>query len=362
MATNYKEVHSKLRNFLDQYKKIAEDPNRTAPTEEDLKEGQSQTTEVNKGDGTKQGPAGKEMAAEVKNNSVGTGNSVEDGKTNTGKSPDDGNKATNTSPATTSTSPDEDIDKMKNVDPSIKKAYAQQYLLENSVMDVIDRYFTNKTASQQQPVKEDLEVKEAADIIRTAEAYKLAHIQGLSKALGISPKLANDILNQVADENPAAVFPPEALSDADAEALLAEAAAADAGAVAPDAVPAGAPAPVPAEDDEENDDEENDEEGDEGGEGAEGEDEAAMTQAIAAELEPVIQQLADEGFSEEEIASAILEEGGVTEEDIVDMAVGELANQGYNEDEAVQIIESLGQLQQGGATPEELAQVLNQTA
>ena len=341
MATNYKEVHSKLRNFLDQYKKIAEDPNRTAPTEEDLKEGQPQTTEVNKGDGTKQGPAGKEMAAEVKNNSVGTGNSVEDGKTNTGKSPDDGNEATNTSPATTSTSPDEDIDKMKNVDPSIKKAYAQQYLLENSVMDVIDRYFTNKTASQQQAVKEDLEVKEAADIIRTAEAYKLAHIQGLSNALGISPKLANDILNQVADENPAAVFPPEALSDADAEALLAEAAAADAGAVDP----------VSAEDGEESAEE-----------GDDGEDEAAMTQAIAAELEPVIQQLADEGFSEEEIASAILEEGGVTEEDIVDMAVGELANQGYTEDEAVQIIESLGQLQQGGATPEELAQVLNQTA
>lgn len=347
MATNYKEVHSKLRNFLDQYKKIAEDPNRTAPTEEDLKEGQPQTTEVNKGDGTKQGPAGKEMAAEVKNNSVGTGNSVEDGKTNTGKSPDDGNEATNTSPATTSTSPDEDIDKMKNVDPSIKKAYAQQYLLENSVMDVIDRYFTNKTASQQQAVKEDLEVKEAADIVRTAEAYKLAHIQGLSEALGISSKLANDILNQVADENPAAVFPSEALSDADAEALLAEAAAADAGAA--DSVPA-------------EDYEENYEEGDEGGEGADGEDDAAMTQAIAAELEPVIQQLADEGFSEEEIASAILEEGGVTEEDIVDMAVGELANQGYNEDEAVQIIESLGQLQQGGATPEELAQVLNQTA
>lgn len=354
MATNYKDVHSKLRNFLDQYKKIAEDPSRTAPTEEELKEGKSQTTEVNKGDGTKQGPAGQEMAAEIKANSVGTGNSVEDGKTNTGKSPDDGNMATNTSPVSTSPSPDADIDQMQNVDPALKKAYAQQYVLENSVMDVIDRYFNSKTASQQQQTKEDLEIKEAADIVRTAEAYKLAHIRGLSKALGISPKLANDILNQVADENPAAVLPPEAMSDADAEAVLAEAAAADAGAAVPEQALAGAGS---AEGEGEGG-----AESDEGGEGGEGEDEGAMTQQIAAELEPVIKQLGEEGFSEEEIASAILEEGGVTEDDIVEMAVGELANQGYTEDEAVQIIESLGQMQQGGATPEELAQVLNQTA
>lgn len=354
MATDYSKVHGRLRDFLDHYgKKVAEDPNRTAPSEEDLKEGKSQTTEVNKGDGTKQGPAGTEMAAEVKANSVaGTGNSVEDGVKNTG-APEyrENAKATETSPVAESPSPEDDLEKMKNIDPAIKKAYAQQFVLENSVMNVIDRYFSDKTASQEQPKSEEgqefseADVKQAADIISTAEAYKRAHIEGLCKSLNITAKVANDILNQVADENPAAILPPEAMTDADAEAIMAEAAAADAAGVEGGApgVEEGAPeGEVPVE---------------EGGET----DDAALTEQIAAELEPVIAQLTEEGFSEEEIASAILEEGGITEEDIVAMATDELVNQGYTPEESTELIQALGELQQQGATPEELAEVLGQS-
>lgn len=315
MATNYKEVHGKLRDFLDQYQKIAEDPERKAVSEEEM------TDNDNVERNPKQGEAGKEMAEEIKNNDVRTGNSVEDGKKNTGNAPapEDEDGHPKDKPKFVETTPEEALSTMKNVDPALKKAYAQQYVLENSVMDVIDRYFTQKTAA----TAEDLETEEAANIIAAAEAYKTAHVKGLSEAYGINPKVANDILNQVADENPGAILPAEALSDEDAEAILAEAAALD-------AEEAGAVAP----------------------------DEAVATEDIAAALEPIVGQMIEEGYSEDEIAAAILEEADITEEDIVEMAISELGNQGYTEEEAGDILEALGQLQEDGASPEELAELL----
>lgn len=348
MATsiNYTRVHENLRNFLDSYKKIAEDPNRGTVTPEDLKEGESATTEVSKGDGTNQGPAGTEMANEVKTNSVTNGTSVENGVKNTGTAEQPVNAANNKAPYTTTESPEDDIDKMKNVDPAIKKAYAQQLVLENSVMDVIDRHFRAKTASTAKatPAQNGFsaqDIKEASEIIRVAEAHKRAHIAGLSRTVGCSAKVASDILNAVADENPAAVLPADAMSDADAEAILAEAAAADAEGAGMEG--ASMEEGIPAED-------------------GEDVDEVARAEEIAAELEPVIEQLASEGFSEEEIASAIMEEGGITEEDVVDMAMDELAKQGFSEGESVELIQALGEMQEQGATPEELAEVLNSTS
>lgn len=348
MATsiNYTRVHENLRNFLDSYKKVAEDPNRGTVTPEDLKEGEPATTEVSKGDGTNQGPAGTEMANEVKTNSVTNGTSVENGVKNTGTAEQPVNAANNKAPSTTTESPEDDIDKMKNVDPAIKKAYAQQLVLENSVMDVIDRHFRAKTASTAKaaPVQNGFsaqDIKEASEIIRVAEAHKRAHIAGLSRTVGCSAKVASDILNAVADENPAAVLPADAMSDADAEAILAEAAAADAEGAGMEG--AGMEEGIPAED-------------------GEDVDEVARAEEIAAELEPVIEQLASEGFSEEEIASAIMEEGGITEEDVVAMAMDELAKQGFSEEESVELIQALGEMQEQGATPEELAEVLNSTS
>ena len=353
-STNYNRVHENLRNFLDSYKKVAEDPNRGTVTPEDLKEGEPATTEVSKGDGTNQGPAGTAMANEVKTNSVTNGTSVENGVKNTGTAEQPVNAANNTSPSTTTESPEDDIDKMKNVDPAIKKAYAQQLVLENSVMDVIDRHFRAKTASTAKAAPaqngfSDRDIKEASEIIRVAEAHKRAHIAGLSRTVGCSAKVASDILNAVADENPAAVLPADAMSDADAEAILAEAAAADAeGAGMEEGAPpieegAGMEEGIPAE-------------------GGEDFDEVARAEEIAAELEPIIEQLASEGFSEEEIASSIMEEGGITEEDVVAMAMDELANQGFSEEESTELIQALGEMQEQGATPDELAEVLNSTS
>lgn len=342
MATDFHRTKSALTDFLATFQKLAEDPNREGVEPDDVKEGKPQTDEKDLGDGTAaQGAAGKETSAEIKANSAPSGTSVEGEHTNAGeasayvKDP----KANNTSPTTTAESPEEDIDKMDSIDPSIKKACAQQLVLESRIMDILDRQFNAmaaKTASAARaPVAKtaaEAEVQEAAAIIAAAQAYKVAHVKGLSEAIGCTAKVANDILNQVADEDPTAVLPEDTLSDADAEAILAEAAAADA------AQAEGAPA--------------------EGAPEITDEDEAALAEQISAELQPVIEEMQAEGYSDQEIVSAILEEGGISEDEVVDLAIGKLEEQGFTPEESAELIQSLGELQQQGATPEELAAVL----
>lgn len=344
MATDFHRTKSALTDFLATFQKLAEDPNREGVQPDDVKDGKPQTDEKDLGDGTAaQGAAGKETSAEIKANSAPAGTSVEGERTNAGeasayvKDP----KANNTSPTTTAESPEEDIDKMDSIDPSIKKACAQQIILESRIMDILDRQFNDmaaKTASASRaPVAKtaaEAEVQEAAAIIAAAQAYKAAHVKGLSEAIGCTAKVANDILNQVADEDPTAVLPEDTLSDADAEAILAEAAAADAEAAQAEGAPAeGAPEITD-------------------------EDEAALAEQISAELQPVIEEMQAEGYSDQEIVSAILEEGGISEDEVVDLAIGKLEEQGFTPEESAELIQSLGELQQQGATPEELAAVL----
>jgi hypothetical protein len=326
MATDFHRTKSALTDFLATFQKLAEDPNREGVEPDDVKEGKPQTDEKDLGDGTAaQGAAGKETSAEIKANSAPSGTSVEGEHTNAGeasayvKDP----KANNTSPTTTAESPAEDIDKMDSIDPSIKKACAQQIILESRIMDILDRQFNEMAAK----TAAEAEVQEAAAIIAAAQAYKAAHVKGLSEAIGCTAKVANDILNQVADEDPTAVLPEDTLSDADAEAILAEAAAADAAQA-------------------------------EGAQEFTDEDEAALAEQISAELQPIIEEMQAEGYSDQEIVSAILEEGGISEEEVVDLAIGKLVEQGFTPEESAELIQSLGELQQQGATPEELAAVL----
>lgn len=326
MATDFHRTKSALTDFLATFQKLAEDPNREGVEPDDVKEGKPQTDEKDLGDGTAaQGAAGKETSAEIKANSAPSGTSVEGEHTNAGeasayvKDP----KANNTSPTTTAESPAEDIDKMDSIDPSIKKACAQQIILESRIMDILDRQFNDMAAK----TAAEAEVQEAAAIIAAAQAYKAAHVKGLSEAIGCTAKVANDILNQVADEDPTAVLPEDTLSDADAEAILAEAAAADAAQA-------------------------------EGAQEFTDEDEAALAEQISAELQPIIEEMRAEGYSDQEIVSAILEEGGISEEEVVDLAIGKLEEQGFTPEESAELIQSLGELQQQGATPEELAAVL----
>lgn len=339
MATNYHDTKEALTDFLARFQKLAEDPNREALEPEDMKEGKPQTEETDKGDGTAaQGAAGKETSQDIKENSTPPGTSVEGDRKNTGAPAAMENaKSTNMSPVKESESPDEDIDKMKNVEPAVKKACAQQIILENRIMDILDRKFqeyANKNASaqaedkQEQPAsKEAADAYVAAQIIEAAEQHKAAHVQGLVKELGCSAKVANEILNQVADEDPEAILPADTLSDEDAEAILAEAAAEDA-ALAEEA--------------------------------ALGEDVGAVDPAeIEAALTPIIEEMKAAGYEDGEILQAILEEAEISEEDIVETAIEQLVSEGLSEDEALEVIQSLGELQAQGATPEELAEILS---
>lgn len=347
-TTDYHKTKASLQDFLAKYQKMAEDPNREALEPEDVKEGKPQTTEVDKGDGgtAVQGEAGKETAAETKK-SVPEGTGVEDGPVNSGPNPDmEQAKATGTSPVTTTASPDEDIEAMKNVDPAVKKAFAQQIILESRIMDILDRQFNElaaKNANQQAEKeveektaekvvsKEAAEAQLAARIIESAEQHKMAHVKGLMDATGCTAKEANDILNAVADEDPSAILPAETLSDEDAEAILAEAAELDA---AEAAEAAG-----------------------EAGEAAVSED--VQAEELEAALAPVIAELQEAGYGDQDILQAILEEGGITEEDLVDAAVEQLVSEGLTEEESMQVIEELAELQANGATPEDLAAILS---
>ena len=344
MAIDYNKTRSALNDFLSQYGKLAEDPNRAGVTPDELKEGKPQTEEVNKGDGTEQGAPGTEMQKEVKENSVPEGTSVEGERKNDGNS-DSGPKVEGTYNVTVSESPADDISKMDNVDADIKKACAQNILLGNRILQIIDQEFENmnaKVASEQ-----DMMIQ---GIIAKAEEMKESHVRQVMQAFNCSAKVANDLMDTVAATDPTAVLPPETMSEEDADAILAEAAAsadaagAEDAAAAADADVAAATAP----------------EGGEAVAGAEGEVPDAA--AIEAELGQVVDQLSQEGYSEDEIASAIMEEMGITQDDVVGMVMDEFKSQGLSDEEAAQVVEELAALQEQGVTPEQLAAALGEGA
>lgn len=336
--TDYNKTRSALADFLSEYGKLAEDPNRAGVTPDELKEGKPQTEEVNKGDGMDQGAPGTEMQKEIKENSVPEGTSVEGDRKNDGVS-NGGPKVEGSYNVTVSESPADDISKMENVDPAIKKAMAQNILLGNRILQVIDQEFeraniqASKTASENDMIQ---------GIISAAEQMKESHVRQVMEAFGCDSKTANDLMDTVAMSDPTAVLPPETMSDEDAEAILneagADAALADEAAAAADADAEAA-----------------------GAEAVDGE-EVPDAAAIEEELAGVVDQLSQEGYSEDEIATAIMDEMGITQDDVVNMVMDEFKNQGLSDEEAAQVVEELAALQEQGVTPEQLAAALEEGA
>jgi DNA-binding transcriptional regulator YhcF (GntR family) len=417
---NREQTQSLLENFLDEFgimPKKAEDPSRPALTPDDVKEGKPQTDEVDKGDGgaQEQGELGKEMANEVKQ-VAGEGGSVENAPENSGDSTAVGIK--DPAPYTESPSPDEDINKMDNVAPEVKEANlwnASFIRLSNAVVDQIDQIFEENAAKN---ASEDATDKAA--LIKRAQEMKALHVDFLMKNYGISAKQASDILNDVADNNPAAILPPEAIAPEEADAIIADAAAADAGAApAPEEGAATAEEPAPAGGEEDidaqidafiqeaqaqglSDDEIADAleqavqevSADDGGAEApaadagaapadEGEPKVAEdptvapsgeptdggtdqapaapegdVEAVQAQMEDIVNQLQADGYSQQEIAEAMMEEMGITPDEAVDMVIQDLTDKGFSPDEAQELLANLGELEQQGVTPEQFAQAL----
>ena len=417
---NREQTQSLLENFLDEFgimPKKAEDPSRPALTPDDVKEGKPQTDEVDKGDGgaQEQGELGKEMANEVKQ-VAGEGGSVENAPENSGDSTAVGIK--DPAPYTESPSPDEDINKMDNVAPEVKEANlwnASFIRLSNAVVDQIDQIFEENAAKN---ASED--AADTAALVKRAQEMKALHVDFLMKNYGISAKQASDILNDVADSDPAAILPPEAIAPEEADAIIADAAAEDAGA-APAAEDGGA-APVdgegaPAEGDIDaeidafiqeaqaqglSDDEIADAleqavqevSGEDGGAeppvdeapaepAPEGEPKVAEdptlapsgeptdggidqapaapegdVEAVQAQMEDIVNQLQADGYSQQEIAEAMMEEMGITPDEAVDMVIQDLTDKGFSPDEAQELLANLGELEQQGVTPEQFAQAL----
>lgn len=422
---NFASTRQALDAFFGAYgndPKVAEDPNRPGLTPEDMTEGKKQTDETDKGTGNvqAQGELGKEMANEVKQVAP-EGASVENAPQNSGDSTAVG--IDNPPVVSVSGSPADDISKMDNVPPEVKEAaaqYAHFYRLGNAVVDMIDQYFDQNAAKN----ASDLAAKEAADvqaIQQRAREMKQAHIAYICQNMGCTPKQANDLLNKIAEENPAAILPPETLTDEDIQTTLADAAAADAAAAgAPEESPVeGAPGEGEAIDPQAaaeleavvgelqqqgfSDDEIADAleqaltEGEAPAETPADEPKvaadptvapvadadpagAAVTEppaepapeaapeggdmeAVQAELEQVAKQLQQEGYSQEEIADAIMQEMGITPDDVVDIVVDNMMEQGgLSEDQARELLQNLGELEQQGVTPEQFAEALGQQA
>ena len=337
--TDYEKSRAALQDFLSNYGKLAEDPNREGLVPEDIKEGKPQTEEVNKGDGSAQGAAGKETAADIKAN-VPAGTSVEGDRVNSGSSVD-GPKVTGSYNVSNSSSPDEDLSEMESVDASVKKAYAQNYLLGNRLMDIIDRNFEAANAYAYSKEASDEDMQLAYAIKCAAEAQKEEHVAQVMQVLGCSAKVANELLNQVAEEDPEAVMPAESMDEADADEILAQAAQEDADAA-------------------EDEDYAAEDEGEDEDYSAEDEGEEVDEEALAGEIQAVMDQLQEEGYDEGEIAQAILEDAGITEDDVADMISEHLADQGLDPEESAQLIEGLQGLQEEGVTPDDLAEALSQ--
>lgn len=306
-----KGMKNTLDRFLAVYRKEAEEEKGLnadlAPNEENADEVASQ------------GAAGKEMTAEAKK---GVPAGTEAGGTATSAGDVTGDKVVNPENPETTEAPDEDMDTLEKNNPALKKACAAQIRFEAAVMDMIDKLFeqeASKTASEQRTTTSPEEA---------ARAWHQAHVAQLVNAFGVTPKIANEMLAELAETDPEAVLPPEALSEGDADAILAAAAEEDALAAAPEA--AGEPeAPAGNED-----------------------EEAVMA------LTEAIESLQAEGFSQEEIVGTLMEEAGVTPEDMMETVVEDLREQGLSDEDIVSVAETVDQLSAEGVTPDELAEAL----
>ena len=340
--TDYEKSRATLQDFLNTYGKCAEDPNRAGLVPEDMKEGKPQTEEVTEGNGLQQGAAGKETAADIKAH-VPAGTSVEGSRVNSGDSTS-GPKVEGEYKVETAQAPDEDIEKMDSVDVNVKKAAAQNILLGSRLMDIIDREFEMADAISTKQASEEAQLMYA--IKCAAERQKEIHVAQVMEMLGCSAKVANELLNQVAEEDPAAVMPAESMGEEEADAILAQAAQEDVDAAEEDY------------DDMEEDYEDMDEDY-EDMEDAEEDAEDVDVEALGEEIQSVIDQLTAEGYDEGEVAQAILEDAGITEDDIAEMIAENLAEEGLSPEDSAALVSELEGLQEEGVTPEDLAGALS---
>lgn len=309
-----KSMKNTLDRFLAVYRKEAEEGlnKNLAPNEENTDETSGQ------------GEAGKAMSADVKA-AIPAGTDVGGATTSAGDVT--GDKVVNPESPTKTESPEEDMAVLEQNNPALKKACAAQLRFEAAVMNMIDNLFEQEAAKTASAPMTTLSVEEAA------KAWHDAHVDQLVNAFGVSPKVANEMLEEIAETDPAALLPPEALSEDDADAILAAAAEADAA---------------------------------EAGEAEAGEAEVTdqdSTEAVAdeeavASLTEAIQELEAEGFSQEEIVGTLMEDAGITPEDLMETVVEDLREQGLSDEEIVDVAETVDQLQAEGFTPEDLAEAL----
>lgn len=304
-----KSMKNTLDRFLAVYRKEAEEGlNKSlAPNEENTDETSGQ------------GEAGKAMSADVKA-AIPAGTDVGGATTSAGDVA--GDKIVNPESPTKTESPDEDMAVLEQNNPALKKACAAQLRFEAAVMNMIDNLFEQEAAKTASAPMTTLSVKEAA------KAWHVAHVDQLVNAFGVSPKIANEMLEEIAETDPAALLPPEALSEDDADAILAAAAEAD-------AAEAGE-AEVDDQDSTET--------------GADEEAVASLTEAI--------EELEAEGFSQDEIVGTLMEDAGITPEDLMDTVVEDLREQGLSDEEIADVADTVDQLQAEGFTPEDLAEAL----
>lgn len=305
---DYGKMKALLHEYLEDYKKEAEDekdPNETA--------------------GVTQTGLGKEMTEDAKEDlpeGTAAGESASTEGDSSGES-----QIVNPPVVHKSDSPEEDEEVLE--DKALKKAAAAQIRFELGLMHMIDRAFETeavKTASDVSTYEDyGLTAKEAA------EAWRGVHLQQIMEAFDVGPKTANEMLDQLAEEDPAAVLPPEAFSDEDADDILAAAAEAD----AEEAL------------DEDYDDYDDYEDG--------GDVDEVLVGALAEALE----DMQDEGLSQEEALATVMEELEIEPEDLMEAVVEDLREQGMEDDEIMEIAELVEELSEDGVTAEELAEILS---
>lgn len=304
-----KSMKNTLDRFLAVYRKEAEEGlnKNLAPDEENTDETSGQ------------GEAGKAMSADVKG-AIPAGTDVGGATTSAGDVT--GDKVVNPESPTKTESPEEDMAVLEQNNPALKKACAAQLRFEAAVMNMIDNLFEQEAAKTASAPMTTLSVTEAA------KAWHVAHVNQLVNAFGVSPKIANEMLEEIAETDPAALLPPEALSEGDADAILAAAAEADA-----------AEAGEAEVDDQDS-------------------TEAVADEEAVASLTEAIQELEAEGFSQDEIVGTLMEDAGITPEDLMDTVVEDLREQGLSDEEIADVADTVDQLQAEGFTPEDLAEAL----
>lgn len=300
----YEKMKKTLNNFLTEFKKEGTE---LAPNE----------TLVGQGDGDGQGAAGKAMSDDIKAN-IPAGTATGGGQTTSSiASPETG--IVNPQTVKKSETPGDDMAILEN--ESIKKASAAQVRFEVGVLNMIDRMFNeqaSKTASDNQ--------SGASNVEESAKAWRKYHISQIKGAFGCSWKEASELVDQLAEEDPAAVMPPEAMSGQEADDILAAAAEGDAASA-------------------------------DGGDGGDG---GAEDEEAVAALTETVEMLQEQGHSQEEVMQIIMDETGLTPEDLMDTVVEDLRAQGLGDEDIAGIADEVEAMQADGVTPEELAEMLSQ--